>query len=61
MKGVTKKRKKVTSEFEDICCESMEYMLKEGYIAFDEIGDFCWGGFTIWYCPFCGKKMERQN
>ena len=61
MKVVTKERKEVTSEVEDICCKPMEDMLLEKDITFDEVGDFCWGRFTIWYCPFCGKKMEHEE
>ena len=61
MKVVTKERKKITSEVEDICCEPMKSMLDDKDITFDEIGDFCWGRFTIWYCPFCGKKTERES
>ena len=59
MKVVTKERSKITSEVEDICCDCMKDMLAGGDITFDEIGDFCWGQFTIWYCPFCGKKTEH--
>jgi len=61
MKVVTKERTKLTREVEDVCCGAMEDMLECGDIIFDEVGHFCWGQFTIWYCPFCGKKFESEE
>ena len=56
---------KVTWCIDEYCCETMEHALADGFILIED-GQvriatryrYKEGGDYVYYCPFCGKKIE---